>query len=102
MASEGCNSPGCVGDCKTIINMPCEVCTLVHGDNKVKRVFYCKVCAAYICCEKCRYDLINRGLAATIRAGMKAKEFIKGITDEKAEITNRRTRKRSKSDDISG
>ena len=48
---KNCNSPGCVGDCKSEIYMPCEVCSLVHNDNSVKKVFYCDVCKAYICCR---------------------------------------------------
>lgn len=98
-----CNSPGCVGDCNTQIYMPCEVCSLVHGDTSVKKVFYCKVCQAYICCKKCRYDIAGRLAAATIRAGMKIKNsFKKKKSDEKAETINERTREHSESNDISG
>lgn len=96
-----CNSPGCTGDCKTEIYMPCEVCSLVHGDTSVKKVFYCEVCHAYICCKKCRYDLVSRALAATIKAGNKIKNAFKtSKEDEKTETTNGRTKKYSKSDDV--
>ena len=99
---QNCNSPGCTGDCNTQIFMPCEVCSLVYGDTSVKKVFYCKVCQAYICCKKCRYDLVNRALAATIRAGNNIKKsFKKKKADEKAETTDRRTVEHSESNDVS-
>lgn len=86
-----CNSPQCVGDCKTEIYMICEVCSLVHGDNSVKKCFYCDLCKAYICCKKCRFDLVNRAAAATIKAANKVTDFVKG-KNEKAKTSNRRTK----------
>ena len=108
-----CNGPNCVGDCKTQIMMPCDVCVSVHGDTSVKLCFYCKVCEAYICCKKCRYDMVNRAKAFAIKLEKRAaeaissvaetvKEMFTGKPDEKTETTNRRNRKHSKPDEVSG
>lgn len=73
--------------------MPCEVCSLVHGDNTVKLCFYCDVCTAYICCARCKNDLINRAKAAAIKLANKAKEaFIQKKKNEKTKTTNRRNK----------
>ena len=70
------NCKNCTGNCKAQIFMPCEVCTLVHDDTSVKLVYYCDLCSAYICCAKCKGDLPNRALAATMKAVISFKEVL--------------------------
>ncbi len=126
-----CNGPNCVGDCKTQIMMKCDVCVSVHGDTREKLCFYCKVCEAYICCKKCRYDFPNRAKAFAIKLEKRAAEAINNVAakakeiftgkptpppsqtihegvnpnlkpeNEEAKTTNRRNRQHRQSDDIS-
>lgn len=103
MAEQKENCTNCAGDCKTRIYMPCKVCTLVHNDPTPKLSYYCDLCKAYICCAKCKQDIMNRGYAAVLNIVEKVKEVFTGKQEnEKAKTTNGRNRKHSKPDDVSG
>lgn len=37
----------------------CDVCELLEGDRREKRIFFCEVCGKWMC-DECRTDTVRR------------------------------------------
>lgn len=68
----------CGDEEKTMVEMPCRVCTLLDNDESVKLVHWCKDCTAYIC-DPCRSDMIRRARAFVANKVEQVAEVVKSV-----------------------
>lgn len=63
-----------IGQQRADVRTACKCCELLDSDSAIKRVWWCNVCAAYLCAP-CAEDPVRRAQAATMNFGRKVVEI---------------------------